>query len=192
MSMRLLPILFLLILAGTAHAANTPVGPANSIQANGGNGQYVPWVLGGGLAITTSGGTTFLNSTSTGAAAPAGGPGAIQYNCSGIFCGYGIGSNLGVSGGDLNVIMAGTLGSIQLNGNSAFSSVGLPSNSLLGAVTSGTPIPVVLGTGLSLTTSGGITTINATGGGSTCPSTAIIEENGPCIIEENGPYIIEE
>jgi len=87
---------------------------------------------------------------------------------------------------------SGSLGAVQYNGGGSFAGLPLSGNSLLGAYTGGVPTSIIVGSGLTLTTSGSVTTISATGGGGSCPSNGIAEENGPCIIEENGPYIIEE
>lgn len=66
----------------------------------------------------------------------------------------------------------------------------LPAYSLTGTITGGGLINVFVGTNLTLTTTGGVTTLNAGGVGP--GELDIIEENGPNIIEENGPNIVEE
>lgn len=119
--------------------------------------------------------------------------GAIQYNCSGSFCGYTLGNNLSVTGGVLSFLPQGPAGDVELSAGANLGSISLSGNAILGAAVGGTPTNILIGSGLTLTTTGGVTTISATGGGGGgCPSTAIIQENGPCIIEENGPFIIEE
>lgn len=90
------------------------------------------------------------------------------------------------------VAPAGAGGAIQYNLSGSFAGVNLGGNALLGAYFSGSPTTIVVGNGLTLTNTGGTTTISTTGSGGSCPSNGIAEENGPCIIEENGPYIIEE
>lgn len=50
---------------------------------------------------------------------------------------------------------------------------------------------ISIGSGLSTSTTGGITTLFVTGGGG-IPATAIIEETGTPIIEETGSYIVGE
>jgi hypothetical protein len=170
-----------------------PIPGSNGNILYNSNGLIAPYILGPGLVATTSGSSQILSSTSTGGVSPAGPLGALQYNCNGSFCGYSLGQNVGVSIGALNVVPAGSVGDIQTNaGPFSLGNLALGANSLLGAYMAGTPTPIIVGSGLTLSTSGGITTISATGGGGSCPSTGIAEENGPCIIEENGPYIIEE
>jgi hypothetical protein len=194
MTFKPLPLaLAFLLLVGSAHAAQTgPTGSTGTIQYNN-NGQFGPYVIGPGLVVTTSGTTEVLSSTSTGGVSPAGPNGSIQYNASGAFGGYALGQNLGINTGAIDVVPAGNSGDIQTNASPfSLGSVGLSANSLLGASTSGVPISITLGTGLSLSTTGGVTYINSSGGGSTCGVTGIIAENGPCIVEENGPNIVEE
>ena len=87
---------------------------------------------------------------------------------------------------------AGALGAVQYNCNGSFCGQGLNGQSLLGAYVGGVPTSIVVGNGLGLSSTGGVTTIFVTGGGGSCPSNGIAEENGSCIITENGQYIIEE
>lgn len=144
---RLLTLLLCLLLCTfSAWAANTPPPGSNgNLIVNNGNGQYGVYVVGGGLAITTSGGVNFLNATASGSAAPAGVNGAIQYNASGLFGGYGIGSGLSVVGGNLVASGApgGSNGFIQYN-----------NGGVLGGYSIGSGLAVVGGALVSTATGG--------------------------------------
>lgn len=193
-------LIFLVIAAASlalaAHASNSPPPGGNTNLINNTNGQFGAYALGTGLVTTTSGGTTFLNSTATGGVAPAGGPGAIQYNNSGSFAGYGVGIGLNTNSGNLNVtgVPTGLTGTVQINtGSGTFGNVPLAAVTLLGAVTTNSPQQIFLGTNLSLVTVGGQTFLNATGtGGGGTPANAIIEETGTPILTETGNYLVGE
>lgn len=189
-------VISVLFLASVAHASNSPPPGGNTNIINNTNGQYGAYALGNGLVTTTSGGTTFLNSTATGGVAPAGGPGAIQYNNSGSFAGYGVGTGLNTNSGNLNVtgVPTGAAGTAQLNGGSGnFVTTPQSAATLLGSVTTNNTQQIFLGTNLSLVTVGGQTFLNATGtGGGGVPANAIIEETGTPILTETGNYLVEE
>ncbi|MGB6501644.1 MAG: hypothetical protein WBG19_09680 [Thermoplasmata archaeon] len=113
---------------GSGGSGGNPVGPNGAIQYNN-SGVFGPYSIGSGLVVTTSGGVSFLNSTSTGGVAPAGADGAIQYNAAGSFGGYGVGTGLFVSGGNLNSTGApgGASGTIQYNNSGVFGGLTLGS-----------------------------------------------------------------